>query len=415
MKPRKNVRKLKRILISFWVFWSCMPTVSLGQIGWCKVESISATSQVTKESKKRQRVGFREVVTIPVVVHVVWKDKADSLSYEQISSQIEALNRDYRLKNEHSGHPYEAIAADMEIEFCLAQRDPNGNSTNGVNYVRTAVEKVGCGDAIYFSSKGGSDAWEPESYLNIWVGELCSGIAGKASFPGEGNPEQDGVVVQPKRFGTIGTVQAPYDLGRTATHEVGHYFNLLHLWGPCDEMIEENGFACCANLDADCNCDDGVADTPLTTSNYLNRCLSVTNPVCGRRDMPMNFMTFSDDACMALFTQGQKARAWETLLGARSGLLSSFGCAVSSSSKGNEASPSDLIIYPNPVRNLLHIRYTFNRVVRGGLYNLNGSLVKKIDFPLPTTIDVTSLPGGVYLLKLRGAHEFLTKKLIIEH
>ena len=184
------------------------------------------------------RVG---VVTIPVVVHVVHNPASptDNISKAQIDSQIEVLNLDFRATNpDRVGVPsvWTDLIADCEIEFRLAATDPDGNPTDGVT--RTATNKtafIADEDDVKSSATGGADGWPSWDYLNLWVcADLRNGssqqILGYAQFPG-GPPETDGVVIANTCFGTTGTARDPFHLGRTATHEIGHWLSLRHIWG----------------------------------------------------------------------------------------------------------------------------------------------------------------------------------------
>jgi len=139
------------------------------------------------------------------------------------------LNDDFRRLNSDADGTWPQ-AADSEIEFCLATVDPNGNATDGIIRQSTTRNGFGTNDAVKFASSGGSNAWPAGQYMNMWVCNIGGGILGYAQFPG-GSASTDGIVVDYRYFGTNGTAQAPFDLGRTATHEVGHYLNLRHIWG----------------------------------------------------------------------------------------------------------------------------------------------------------------------------------------
>ncbi len=248
-------------------------------------------------------------ITIPCVVHVVYNGSTQNISDAQIASQMTVLNEDFRRLNSDADGTWPQ-ASDSEIEFCLASVDPNGNATNGITRTSTTVNGFGTNDAVKFNSSGGKDAWPAADYLNIWVCNIGGGILGYAQFPG-GNPATDGVVNDYRYFGNIGTATAPFDLGRTMTHEVGHYLNLRHIWG-----------------DGNCNVDDFVSDTP--TSDASNGGCNVGHVSCNSVDMVQNYMDYSDDACMNLFTEGQKTRmrALFEAGGARVSLLSSPACGT---------------------------------------------------------------------------------------
>ena len=254
-----------------------------------------------------------EVYTIPVVIHVLYKTSSENISDEQVYSQMTSLNDDFRaLNNDLSSLPsnFEPLVSDMQIEFCLAQVDPNGNSTSGINRVSTNQNSFSYNNNMKFSSSGGVDAWDTDSYLNIWVCNL-NNLLGYAQFPG-GDASTDGVVVANTAFGSTGIAQAPYNLGRTLTHEIGHWLNLRHIWG-------------------DSNCgNDFVDDTPThQEANY--GCPNYPQESCNNGpdgDLFMNYMDYTNDACMYIFTTGQRTRMTSALLNSRSSLLNSTACSI---------------------------------------------------------------------------------------
>lgn len=266
----------------------------------------------TQEYVREHQTETRAVVRIPVVVHVLYRTSTENISDAQIASQIQVLNEDFRRTNSDRNNTW-SQAADSEIEFCLANIDPNGNATNGITRTYTSVSSFSTNDAMKYSSQGGKNAWPTDKYLNIWVCNIGGGILGYAQFPGGGSYATDGVVIGYNYFGTLGTAQAPFNKGRTATHEVGHWLNLRHIWG-----------------DGPCGADDFVSDTP--ESDAANYGCSTGHISCSSTDMVQNYMDYSDDACMNLFTQGQKNRmqALFSSGGFRVGLLSSNGCSTGS-------------------------------------------------------------------------------------
>lgn len=249
-----------------------------------------------------------QVYTIPVVVHVVYKTAAENISEAQIQSQLQVLNDDFRRLNSDANNTW-SQADDTQIEFCLATVDPNGNATTGITRTQTTRSSFNPDlDQMKKSNQGGINPWNPSQYLNIWVCNISDGVLGYAQFPG-GPAATDGVVVGYNYFGTMGTAQAPFNLGRTGTHEVGHYLNLYHIWG-----------------DGPCGSDDNVADTPA--SDDANYGCANGHTSCGSADMIENYMDYSDDACMNLFTTGQKNRMRAVLAagGARASLVTSNVC-----------------------------------------------------------------------------------------
>ena len=252
------------------------------------------------------------ILTIPVVVHVIYRNATQNITDAQIMSQMDVLNEDFRRQNSDTGSTpasFVGVAADTEIEFCLASVDPGGLPTTGITRTSTTVAEIGNAN-FYTTSSGGKDAWNTTQYLNIWVCEIESGggLLGFATPPGTAGPNDDGVVIDYRFMGTMGTVSAPMDLGRTGTHEVGHYLNLEHIWG----------------LYGGCGDDDLVGDTPDQEFDNFGCPGSATS--CGSADMFMNYMDYTDDNCMNIFTQGQKTRMVAALTGPRAALLTSSGC-----------------------------------------------------------------------------------------
>jgi hypothetical protein len=255
-------------------------------------------------------------IRIPVVVHVVHHTDEQNVSTEQIKSQIDALNADYQKTNPDISqvpNPYQSRIGDPRLVFELAVRDPSGQRTDGVTRTRTAETSFDYdgpkGEAVKFTARGGHDGWPRERYLNIWVGPLGDGLLGYASFPGE-DPLLDGVVITTSAFGTMGTARPPFDKGRTLTHEVGHWLNLFHIWG-------DDGGACSGS--------DQVRDTPNQAGDNA-RCPAFPHKTCGNKtngDLFMNYMDYTDDACMVMFTKGQVVRMEATMNGARLALTTS--------------------------------------------------------------------------------------------
>jgi hypothetical protein len=239
------------------------------------------------------------------VVHVIYKTQTENIADAQVRSQIAALNRDYAAKNPDQATipaPWKGLAASPNIQFALASKDPTGKPTNGITRTQTTRDSFGTGDTVKTKTGGGHTAWPASKYLNLWVCTLGGGLLGYAQFPG-GPANTDGVVILNTAFGTSGTATAPFNLGRTASHEIGHWLNLRHIWGDR----------------SDCGGTDYISDTPnAQLPNYGKPTfprLSCNNGPNG--DMFMNYMDYVDDAAMVMFTAGQVARMNATLAGPR--------------------------------------------------------------------------------------------------
>jgi len=353
-----------------------------------------------------------EVIVVPVVIHVLYHSSAQNISDQQVLSQLKVLNNDYRRLNADAVNtpaPFKSVAADARIVFCLAKVDPNGQATSGIIHKYTSSDLFLSDDKMKFSSTGGDDAWDSKKYLNIWVCNLFGRTLGYAVMPG-GPAEKDGVVIQYTAFGTLGSVVAPFNKGRTATHEIGHWLGLKHLWG-----------------DAECG-DDGIADTPPQETSNSN-CASFPHlsscSINSYGDMFMDFMDFTDDACMNMFTQGQKneMRGLFALGNPRNSFLNSSVCDSSLAQGGplpkdssTNASSINVSIYPNPFSNQITIKAKTEAEINGKtvkLYDVTGKLFLTQIISIQTTsINVTSLPSGMYFLKVEGGNAPKVFKLI---
>jgi hypothetical protein len=249
-----------------------------------RMNDIEAFTRRFSENTEANKLLADGSMEVPVVVNVLYRTAAENISDAQIKSQIDVLNEDYGGSNSdvNKTNTYQSVkAGDTKIHFVLS------------NTVRksTTTTSWGTNDAMKKSAQGGINPTSPSTTLNIWVCTLGGGVLGYAQFPG-GNSATDGVVILNTALGRTGTAAAPYGLGRTATHEVGHYFNLRHIWG-----------------DRRCG-DDLVADTPAhdaanfgcPAANKASKCSG--HPI----EMTMNYMDYTDDACMYMFSAGQKTR-----------------------------------------------------------------------------------------------------------
>jgi hypothetical protein len=239
-----------------------------------------------------------KLVKIKTVVHVVYKTDDQNISQQQIQSQFTAMNRDFRATNPDKSQtpsPWQGLVSDSRMQFQL------------VKVTRTKTNKDGFSfdDGVKKASTGGIAPINPNTHVNIWVCALTGGLLGYAQFPG-GPVATDGVVINYKAFGTTGTAEAPFNKGRTATHEVGHYMNLRHIWADTP----------------DCSGSDMVADTPNAAGpNFgLPAFPHITCNNGPNGDMFVNYMDYTDDAGMVMFTAQQVLRMRTALDAERSGL-----------------------------------------------------------------------------------------------
>ena len=277
------------------------------------------------------------IYNIPVVVHVLYNSTLQNITDAQVLSQMAVLNADFQKLNPNFANTptgFQPFAADNGIQFCLASKDPNGNATTGITRTYTAKTAFDVyNDDAKYNSMGGRDAWNRDQYLNIWVvpnvvAGTQSGILGYAQYPG-GTAATDGVVIGYRYFGTVGTAATPFNGGRTATHEVGHWLNLYHIWGDDDN----------------CTGSDLVSDTPNQgVENY--GCPSFPSSSCtngSMGDMFMNYMDYTNDACMSMFTNGQRLRMQAILApgGPRAALATSSACGSGSTTPSVCAIPNN--------------------------------------------------------------------------
>jgi hypothetical protein len=259
-----------------------------------RLEGATERRRATGEDLKKARV-----VTIKTVVNVVYNTAEQNISAAQINSQISAMNKDFRATNpDKTKTPaaWKGLVTDSRVRFELVK----------VTRTKTSKASFSHDDGVKKAATGGIAPFQPGSHLNLWVCNLGGGLLGYAQFPG-GPASTDGVVITYKGFGATGTAQVPFNKGRTATHEVGHYLNLRHIWGDTP----------------DCSGSDMVADTPNAAGpNYGKPVFPhVTCNNGPNGDMFVNYMDYTDDAAMFMFTTQQVLRMRTALETVRSGLI----------------------------------------------------------------------------------------------
>ena len=353
-----------------------------------------------------------QVITIPLVVHVVYNSITENISDAQIFSQIEILNQDFRLNNSNKlpvNHPYYEYTADTEIEFCLALKDPYGNPTSGIT--RTKTKEVSFSDAddkVKYGLSGGKDNWDPTKYLNLWVCNLTGDLLGYATFPSDltNYKSSDGVVIRHQAFGNIGTSGTEgftvNSIGRTATHEIGHWLNLNHIWG-----------------DANCG-DDLVDDTkPSKSENYDCPTFPFNPNSCtgtgANGEMFMNYMDYVNDDCMRMFTAGQGLRMHAALNGDRKSLLTSNGCGKASLNEVLVA--NSFTIYPNPNEGSFEINSHLKNLEDLNIEVVNLLGEQLINFStiqsFPYQVNLNDLLNGGYFIKITDGTSIITRKIFI--
>lgn len=257
--------------------------------------------------------------TLPIIVHVVYWDVADNISAAQVNSQLPVLNADYAGTGFNSGNcppAFSSLKANTNITFCAATKSPNGT-----NLAEPGIHRINAQTAGFDNpgANGWSDTyidqvikpatnWDPTKYLNIWVMPLAGGLLGYATFPG-GPADEDGVVILNTAFGTTGIATAPYNKGRTTTHEIGHWLGLYHISGDeaCgDDEVGDTPEQLGGNNDGENGLNYGCPTFPF----QVNGCGAGTSP---NGEMFMNFMDYVDDVCMYMFTNGQSSRIQDVI------------------------------------------------------------------------------------------------------
>ncbi len=366
------------------------------------------------------------VIMIPVVVHVLYKNAVQNIPDSQIVRQIQILNQCFSLTNPNYSQTraiFDTIGADTELQFCLAGIDPQGNTTTGI--IRKSAPSNAQFDPIFgfdnmkSSATNGDDPWPNDQYLNIWVCDMSlfgtAFVLGYATFPGE-VAALDGVVIQSEYFG-YGSAAAPNNLGRTTVHEVGHYLGMRHIWADDDSQAT-----------GQCDSTDFVDDTPNQAAKSESDCnvtinsCSAESPYWGAIDPPdmvENYMDYSADACMTMFSKGQKARMYSFLNTdpARVAIKTSpAGCSTVGLKDLYTNFSNYVFVYPNPANDVLHINITqfTPKNLTCEIYNTTGQLIKTIkQLAFQNTINLGDLVNGMYVVKVYNSEVNAIKKLTV--
>ncbi|MFT4016309.1 MAG: M43 family zinc metalloprotease [Agriterribacter sp.] len=262
-----------------------------------------------------QREGDAEITyTIPVVFHIVLSDPS-AVTDAQVQAQLEKLNNAFSGTDADSSSVpswFKPLFAKSRIRFCLAQRTPDGAPSTGITRTTTSATSFTYDDKVKYISSGGKDSWDPDSYYNVWICRLNNSLLGYATFPEDGDADAQGVVIDYRSL--PGGSYTNYNTGKTLCHETGHYFNLYHIWG------DDDG-ACTGTDYVDDTPNQANSSTGCSSGIKTDRCTSGGNGI-----MYQNYMDYSYDACLIMFTTEQVERMESALLTYRSSLLNSEGC-----------------------------------------------------------------------------------------
>ncbi|MBC7865648.1 MAG: T9SS type A sorting domain-containing protein [Bacteroidia bacterium] len=398
--------------------------------------AFNAMVEQFKQNQIANKTSTNTTYTIPVIVHVIHNGEAvgtgSNISSTQINSQITILNNDYMsagLNNANCPAAFTSVKSNTGITWCMATKDEIGNvlAEPGIDRINRNTLSF---TAPPYSNTGYIDGtikpntiWDPTLYCNIWVLNLGSSLLGYATFPagtglagltGVGTSSNDGVVIGYGYFGNTSSGFAPYNKGRTASHELGHWLGLRHI----------NGDSNCGN--------DYCADTP-TQDQLHGGCISSSTPyhvnVCGagtspNGEMTMNFMDYTDDNCMYMFTNDQTTRMNTALTNGtyRSGLTASSGtlCVGVGTQFTATEDKADVILFPNPASNTLSVSTTFKKEnnVTIKIYSAIGEMVssRQIANTLGGTynFDISAISSGIYFVTLSSSEKTVTKRFIVD-
>lgn len=348
----------------------------------------------------------KEIIRIPVVVHIIYHEDIENVPDEQVYAQIWAMNLDFRRQNADTVNTpamFKSVAADCQIEFCLAVRTPEGQSTNGIIRVHTDKTEFPLNNTMKSSLTGGSSPWDPSSYLNLWVCKLGGNYLGFAQYPG-GNDSTDGVVIDYQVFGFGANLHPDYNFGRTATHEIGHWLDLYHIWG--DDF-------------GSCDGSDYVDDTPnAKDANYYCPNHPRISSCNSEGEMFMNYMDYVYDACFNIYTKGQRDRMLAAINLYRFELLSSKGCTPVIGM--DETNPLRSIgISPNPATSFIELNGISAETghIAADICDAGGRVILSIILSGTNgtpTINLEGLRPGFYLLNLKTSGYSRVFKVIIQ-
>ena len=375
--------------------------------------------------------GLPEEVTIPVVVHILYKSGSSTAnlpSESDVKQQLDIVTKDFKQTvkiEKHEADTKEKFsdrnALDTRISFCMAAKDPTGRAMSGVLTVPTSTGTWAADDKMKSATTGGSTAWDTEKYLNIWVVNLPDSISAYAQMPG-GPAATDGIVVDMRYFGKKNTSDKtfPYTEGKTLTHLIGSYLNLYELWS---ETV------LCG--------DDGVEDTPIHNApnigcaGYRHMSTCEGNPI----EMTMNFMDATNDDCQYMFTNGQKRRMHATLAkgGIRSKLVEGAATLCKNNNLAENTERTDIQsltaqttkgfayrIYPNPAKDNIHLDIALEQegLAEFTVFNAQGAIKTTQKHAVNEgnqqfSVNCGAWSAGLYFIRLKVNDTVITERVVI--
>lgn len=391
---------------------------------------ISEKIRILKEERIANPRSTNEIITIPVVIHIIHNGDAvgsgENITDAQAISQIVVMNEDYRRLLGSRGYNDHPDGADIEIEFCLAQEDPDGNETNGIDrkqlfgveWTRPNIEGI----------VKPQTSWDPTKYLNMWTvrfsDPLLLGYAqfpagsGLEGIPGSGAANTDGVVAAYNAFGSIDhddgtfTMNATYQYGRTMTHEVGHWLGLRHTWG--DNWAQGDP------SNQSCDVDDYCDDTPNSGRPQFGCPTGADTCPSGGVDMIENYMDYTNDTCMNIFTQDQKLRMLTVMQNSprRSELATSDVCG---SVGVEDFSFESFLVYPNPSTGVFNVTLQSKNSdnIQVQLIDMQGRIIDQRnidtnDSSINAKIDYSAIDTGIYILKVAKGNQIGVRQIVIK-
>lgn len=346
------------------------------------------------------------IITLPIVFHILLPDPT-IVTDVQIYEQLKVLNNDWAGANADTNKvltPFKPLIGSSRIRFCIARTDPKGIPTNGIErIVSNTLSTVQVNDPVKYAVQGGADQWDGDKYINVWIVAKIfpNGVLGYGSYPQLLPSNEDGIVIQ---YQTLPGGKSPNDLGRTLTHEMGHYFDLMHPWVPngCDG----SDFPGTENLDdtppqatATDNCPTGIIPSGCSNGNVFGK-------------LYQNYMDYPSDACLHMFTKGQISRAELSLFNSRISLTNATGC------KDPIIDASGVRITYDPTNSMLYIQHTSLPIDLQGIsiFNSAGALAHRQQFfrnaNTYININVRSLAMGIYFLRLDYVKKTINQKFL---